>query len=297
MSKQKGGLRKKPNKAGLNSRVKRKGNGDNAIINGGLDVNQFKKTKKQNKSFLHNGSPVANFLLRIMNNNKYRQQKDALYKRYNSQQFAHTTIAHLAYKGLTHDDKNKHYFDHSPMGPRHYLILADDLQETSGYAEILKIGGASLSDLPTNLILERMSMFINFLRSYKTNMEFVALPLPNNSKPQQHMWNEQLKNVRRQLLENTTMPTHQRAQLIAREDRMKENLEKFHETDTNLVNQGFVLIVFEMGRTPNTIRKLDDDVRLAFRFGSDALNLSRLTANQKESFLRHLNNPADVKTM
>lgn len=293
--KQRGGLRPKKRKVGLNNRVKRKDN--NAIINGGLDVNQFIKTKHHDNSFLHNGSPVARMILKLMNHTKYQDQRNATYKRYNSQQFVHTTIEHLAYKGLTHDDKEAHYFDHSPMGSRHYLILADDLQQTSGYAEILKIGGASLSDLPTNLILERMSMFINFLRSYKTNMEFVALPLPNNSKPQQHIWNEQLKHIRRTLLEDTTMPANKRAQLIAREVRVKENLEKFHETDTNLVNQGFVLIIFEMGRSPNTIRKLDDDVRLAFRFGSDALNLSRLTANQKESFLRHLNNPADVKTM
>lgn len=260
---------------------------NNAIINTGLDINAINKQQKEDNKYINSGSILAKWIRRFSNNKKYQQQTGRLYKRYNSQQFDHTTIEHLGYKGLTKDDPATGYFDKN----RHYLILADDMFNTSGYAEMIKIGGASLSDLPLSLIYRRMGMFYNFLNAFTANVKFISLPLPNDSRIQRHQWQSVYDSIHQRLL-SPNLTKRQRAQLLSRSQRIKELISIFLQNDRELINQGFVMMVFD-----NTIRKLDEDVRQAYTIGQGALNLEPMSPQQKEQFLRHLNNPNETQTM
>lgn len=227
------------------------------------------KHKEHPGGFINNGSPAANFLKR------FTKQGTSGVGQGNTGHFAHTTLDMLGYKSLTDDNRGNNF-----------LVLSNEYHETIGYAQILRIGGASLSDLPENIIKLILSRFINFLRAYLGDIEFVSLPLPNDSHRQQRSWRVVLDKVNSKLLHDDKLPLRKRKQLFARRAIIKEALNQFHTIDLNLINQGFVMIIFD-----KTEKKLIRDTDMAFQFGEAALKLSKMSVHEKEVFLYRLNNP------
>lgn len=241
------------------------------------------KNKKQGKGVLNNGSLVGNFLNahvlhRRANNPAADSATDSDVDDVDSE-FQNSTLKLLRYKGLTHDRG-------------HYLVLSDSFSETVGFAEILRIGGEGLSDLPDQLMEQVVSRFINFLRVDLVEYTFVSLPLPNDSKIQQHQWNARLLAVQDALLhdEDHKLSERKRAQLIAQRNYIREIINQFQTVDLTLINQGFVMFIFG-----KTIKEVRANAGLTMRFGESALKLSKMSVDEKTELLHRLNNPLAVQ--
>lgn len=275
-------------------KLNKKSNSKSAIImNSSMQQLSKDKEKTANTSmfnFMNNGSTLGNFI------NKHRkhknnsnavdsdeaitsEQKNALSKidisRYDDETFKTNTIDLLGYKGLTHDNNQ-------------FLVRANEFNETVGFAEIIKVSGEGLSDLPDNLMQAVVAKFINFLRVYLDEINFTMLPLPNDTKRQQRQWEQVRRSIEEQLMEKN-IDTRTRAQLVARRNSINEKIAVMKDVDLNLVNQGFAMWIFGKNK-----KELESKVNLAFKFGNDALTLSKMTKQEKETIIHRINNPTTL---
>lgn len=238
----------------------------------------IQETQKQKKNILNNGSIAGNFINKyILKKNRLSNEQEEDIQDTIDKHFFKSSIDLLGYKGLTHD-------------PNHYLILSNEYNETVGFAEMIKVEGQALADLPNEAMKSVVSDFIVFLRQYLDDIEFISLPLPNDSHKQQNEWTLKLNEVENLLANNSDkLSEREREQLLAQRKYIKETIAIFKSIDINLLNQGYVLIVYE-----NTIPLLKNAVNNIFRLSSNTLRLHKMTVKDKETLCHRINNPLTV---
>ncbi|TPR49272.1 hypothetical protein DY037_05680 [Apilactobacillus micheneri] len=225
-------------------------------------------------------------------NKKVRLSRYAKHSKYKR-----TVIDLMGYQRLTKDKFN-------------YLVLADSSNHMSGMAEILKIGGAGIGGLSPAMKERIATGFIKFLRMYPDDLTFIALPIPNDTKQQQRIWEKQLNKLVNDLSNGNYDNENQRNQKIKQIQYIKESVMQFKNIEINLINQGFFLVVFqdvskkttdvETGELKSVLSqtKLDlhKKVNTAFTLDSQlqSLNLERISLQEKEKLLKRINNPHNI---
>ena len=202
----------------------------------------------------------------------------------------------LGYKAIT-NDKN------------HFLVCKDRFNRTIGLAEILKVRGAGISGMSEDVKNVIIQNYWTFLRQFPNDINFIALPLPNDTKAQQRVWEQQLANCQSKVL-NETLSETELIQTKARIELIKEDLNELKNVGLFLINQGFFMIILqsmsqnnanvETGELKNIFKQTSNELRRKVdeAFSIDraypALNLVKISREKKEELLKRINNPMTI---
>ncbi|TPR16284.1 hypothetical protein [Apilactobacillus timberlakei] len=229
--------------------------------------------------------------------NQINNKKIKLSKLGKNTKFKRNIIDLLGYKTITKDDYE-------------FIVLADEYNRTSGLAEVMRVGGAGIGGLSVDMKRRVATGFIKFLRMYADDLEFMALPMPNDTKSQQRLWEQKYASIRQDLANGSYTDDMQREQMITRMNYIKQSLIQFQNVEINLINQGFFIVIFQDLSTDNVsldtgemrssfkqteldlqekinnIKLIDDKYR--------SLNVFKISAYDKENLLRRINNPNTI---
>lgn len=243
-----------------------------------LNAKKNAKKEKRYSTNAINGKKTP--LSRIAKNSKYKKN----------------IIDLLGYKTLTHDDN-------------HYLVLSDEDNNTSGLAEIFRVGGAGIGGLSETMKEKIATGFIKFLQMNPDDVEFISLPIPNSTKRQQIKWEQMLNKLQIELA-NNEYKGNAKDQRIKRIKYIKDSLLNIKNVEVTLINQGFFMIIYqdivssnadlETGEIQSVFKQTNIELgkkvnnALILDKHSQSLNLSRMNAIEKEKILHRLNNPRAV---